>query len=46
MFGLLAIPAGLYAATRIATMSTDETNRRWTPLLASRSAAPASPPPR
>ncbi|WP_410660454.1 ABC transporter permease [Amycolatopsis sp. lyj-112] len=34
MFGLLAIPIGLYAATRIATFASDETNRRWTPLLA------------
>lgn len=34
MFGLVAIPAGLYAATRIATTAADETNRHWTPLLA------------
>lgn len=34
MFSLLAIPTGLYAATRIATMATDETDRRWTPLFA------------
>ncbi len=34
MFGLLAIPAGLYAATRVAALAADETARRWTPLLA------------
>lgn len=34
MFGLLAIPASLYATTRLATMASDEKARRWTPLLA------------
>ena len=34
MFGLLAIPAGLYAATRIAALAADETSRRWTTVLA------------
>ncbi|MGY6651405.1 ABC transporter permease [Amycolatopsis sp. TRM77291] len=34
MFGLLAIPAGLYGATRIAAFAADEADRRWTPLLA------------
>lgn len=32
MFALLAIPAGLYAATRIATLATDENTGRWTPI--------------
>ncbi|SNY77820.1 ABC-2 type transport system permease protein [Nocardia amikacinitolerans] len=34
MFALLAIPAGLYAATRITTFAADETARRWTALHA------------
>ncbi|MEV3965523.1 polyketide antibiotic transporter [Nocardia sp. NPDC050193] len=32
MFALLTIPAGLYAATRIAAMAADEKARRWTTL--------------
>ncbi|WP_280398488.1 polyketide antibiotic transporter [Nocardia carnea] len=32
MFALLAIPTGLYAATRISTMAADEKNGRWTVL--------------
>jgi ABC-2 type transport system permease protein len=38
LFSLLAIPTGLYAATRLAAMVADEKARRWTPLFA----APAS----
>ena len=34
LFGVLAIPAGLYAATRIAAFAADETARRLTTLLA------------
>jgi ABC-2 type transport system permease protein len=34
LFSLLAIPTGLYAATRLAAMVTDEKARRWTPLFA------------
>ncbi|MGY0498325.1 ABC transporter permease [Nocardia sp. FBN12] len=34
LFALLAIPVGLYAATRIAAMAADEKARRWTPLHA------------
>ncbi|MEV4158093.1 polyketide antibiotic transporter [Nocardia salmonicida] len=34
IFALLAIPTGLYAATRIAAMAADEKARRWTPLHA------------
>lgn len=34
LFGLLAIPTGLYAVTRLAAMVADERARRWTPLLA------------
>lgn len=34
LFSLLAIPTGLYAATRLATMATDEKARRWTALFA------------
>ncbi|KUH99235.1 hypothetical protein [Mycobacterium sp. IS-3022] len=34
LFGLLAIPTSLYAATRLAALVTDERDRRWTPVLA------------
>ena len=34
LFSLLAIPTGLYAATRLAAMVADERARRWTPLFA------------
>jgi ABC-2 type transport system permease protein len=34
LFTLLAIPTGLYAATRFAAMVADERARRWTPVLA------------
>ena len=34
LFQLLAVVAGLYAATRIATLAADESARRWTSLLA------------
>ena len=34
LFALLAIPTGLYAATRLAGMVADERARRWTPVLA------------
>jgi len=34
LFSLLAIPTGLYATTRLATMVADEGARRWTPLFA------------
>ncbi len=34
LFGVLAIPTGLYAATRLAAMVGDEKERRWTPLFA------------
>ncbi|MFD5245636.1 polyketide antibiotic transporter [Amycolatopsis sp. NPDC058340] len=34
MFSLLAIPAGLYAATRVAAFAADESGRRLTSLLA------------
>lgn len=34
LFSLLAIPTGLYAATRLAAMVADEKARRWTPLYA------------
>ena len=34
LFSLLAIPTGLYAATRLAAMVADEKARRWTPLFA------------
>ncbi|WP_410582597.1 hypothetical protein [Amycolatopsis sp. lyj-108] len=34
MFGLLAIPIGLYVATRFAAFAADEADRRWIPLLA------------
>ncbi len=34
IFSLLAIPVGLYAATRIAAFAADETDRRSTPLFA------------
>jgi ABC-2 type transport system permease protein len=34
LFSLLAIPTGLYAATRLATMASDEKARRWTALFA------------
>ncbi|MFY9917471.1 MAG: polyketide antibiotic transporter [Mycobacterium sp.] len=33
LFSLLAIPTGLYAATRLAAMVADEQARRWTPVL-------------
>ncbi|WP_234834884.1 polyketide antibiotic transporter [Mycolicibacterium stellerae] len=33
LFSLLAIPTGLYAATRLAAMVADERARRWTQLL-------------
>jgi ABC-2 type transport system permease protein len=33
LFGLLAIPTGLYGAVRLGAMVTDERARRWTPLL-------------
>ncbi|WP_102144973.1 polyketide antibiotic transporter [Mycobacterium hubeiense] len=33
LFSLLAIPTGLYAATRLATMVADEKARRWTALF-------------
>lgn len=33
LFTLLAIPAGLYGATRLAAMVADERARRWTPLF-------------
>ncbi|MFI9534375.1 hypothetical protein ACIG56_14155 [Nocardia fusca] len=32
IFALLAIPAGLYVATRIATLATDENTGRWNPI--------------
>ena len=35
LFGVLAIPTGLYAATRLAALVGDEKERRWTPLFAS-----------
>ncbi|OBF37691.1 polyketide antibiotic transporter [Mycobacterium sp. ACS1612] len=35
LFGLLAIPTGLYGAVRLSAMITDERARRWTPLFAS-----------
>lgn len=34
LFSLLAIPTGLYAATRLAGMVADEKARRWTPVYA------------
>jgi len=34
LFALLAIPAGIFVAVRIATLVADETSRRLTPLLA------------
>jgi ABC-2 type transport system permease protein len=34
LFSLLAIPTGLYAATRLAALVTDEKARRWTPVFA------------
>ncbi|WP_239591434.1 polyketide antibiotic transporter [Mycolicibacterium tusciae] len=34
LFGLLAVPTSLYAATRLAALATDERDRRWTPVLA------------
>jgi len=34
MFSLLAIPVGLYAATRIGTMAAEERARRWTSVFA------------
>jgi ABC-2 type transport system permease protein len=34
LFSLLAIPTGLYNATRLAGMVADEKARRWTPLFA------------
>ena len=34
LFSLLAIPTGVYAATRLSTMVADERARRWTPLFA------------
>lgn len=34
LFSLLAIPTGLYAASRLAALVTDERARRWTPLFA------------
>lgn len=34
MYGLLAIPTGVYAATRIAAAAADETSRRSVPVLA------------
>jgi ABC-2 type transport system permease protein len=34
LFSLLAIPTGLYAATRLASMASDEKARRWTALFA------------
>ncbi len=34
LFGLLAVPTSLYAATRLAAFATDEKDRRWTPLFA------------
>lgn len=34
LFSLLAIPTGLYAATRLAAMVADEKARRWTSLFA------------
>ena len=34
LFSLLAIPTGLYAATRLAAMVADERARRWTPVFA------------
>jgi len=34
LFSLLAIPTGLYAATRLATMVADEQARRWTAAFA------------
>ncbi|WP_431972498.1 polyketide antibiotic transporter [Nocardia sp. bgisy134] len=34
LFGLLAIPVGLYCATRLAAMGADEKARRWTVLHA------------
>jgi ABC-2 type transport system permease protein len=34
LFSLLAIPTGLYAATRLASMVADEKARRWTALFA------------
>ncbi len=34
LFSLLAVPTGLYAATRLAAMVADERASRWTPLFA------------
>jgi ABC-2 type transport system permease protein len=34
LFSVLAIPTGLYAATRLAAMVADEKGRRWTPVFA------------
>lgn len=34
LFSLLAIPTGLYAATRLAALVADERARRWTPVFA------------
>lgn len=34
LFSMLALPTGLYAALRLATMVADEKAGRWTPLLA------------
>jgi ABC-2 type transport system permease protein len=34
LFSLLAIPTGLYAATRLAALVADEKARRWTPVFA------------
>jgi ABC-2 type transport system permease protein len=34
LFSLLAIPTGLYAASHLAALVTDEQARRWTPLFA------------
>jgi ABC-2 type transport system permease protein len=33
LFSLLAIPTGLYAATRLAALVSDERARRWTPVF-------------
>jgi ABC-2 type transport system permease protein len=33
LFSLLAIPTGLYAATRLASTASDEKARQWTPLF-------------
>lgn len=35
LFSLLAIPTGLYCATRLGAFVSDERARRWTPVLAS-----------